>query len=261
MTEPSLRLRPQRGAADRRQPKRLTDVPPPLLELRHLRAGYGDIEVLHDVNVTVRAGEVLGVLGPNGAGKSTMVSVMAGLVRPVSGDLLLGGRRVTGADPARLARLGLCLIPEGRGVFPNLTVAENLWMMTPRGRTRAQTAAKVFDLFPALKDRRAELAGSLSGGQQQMLAMARALATDPAVLLFDELSLGLAPLVVAQLYEHVARIASTGVTIVVVEQFLRTLLGVATRAIALVGGQIVLSGTPDEIAPRLHSAYLSGSAR
>jgi len=234
---------------------------PPLLELRHLRAGYGEIEVLHGVTITVRAGEVLGVLGPNGAGKSTMVSVMAGLVRPASGDLLLGGRRVTGADPARLARLGLCLIPEGRGVFPNLTVAENLWMMTPRGRARAETADRVFDVLPDLRDRRAELAGSLSGGQQQMLAMARALATDPAVLLLDELSMGLAPRVVTQLYEAVARIAGTGVTIVVVEQFLRTLLGVATSAVALVGGRVVLSGTPDEVAPRLHDAYLSGSAR
>jgi len=234
---------------------------PPLLELRHLRAGYGEIEVLHGVTITVRAGEVLGVLGPNGAGKSTMVSVMAGLVRPASGDLLLGGRRVTGADPARLARLGLCLIPEGRGVFPNLSVAENLWMMTPRGRARAETADRVFDVLPDLRDRRAELAGSLSGGQQQMLAMARALATDPAVLLLDELSMGLAPRVVTQLYEAVARIAGTGVTIVVVEQFLRTLLGVATSAVALVGGRVVLSGTPDEVAPRLHDAYLSGSAR
>jgi len=185
---------------------------------------------------------------------------MAGLLSPTAGDLLIGGQRLPGADPARLARHGLCLIPEGRGVFPNLTVSENLWMMSPRGGTRRETEEKVFRVLPALKDRRAQLAGSMSGGQQQMLAMGRAIATDPAVLLLDELSMGLAPLVVSDLYESVAEIARTGVTVVVVEQFLRTLLDIATRAVALVGGRIVLAGTPDEVAPQLHSAYLSGSA-
>jgi branched-chain amino acid transport system ATP-binding protein len=236
-----------------------TTANPPLLELRHVRAGYGEIEILHDVDVAVGAGEVLGVLGPNGAGKTTMISVMAGLVVPTAGDLLLGGQPVTGTNPALLARHGLCLIPEGRGVFPNLTVAENLWMMTPKRRSRRDTEDIVFAHLPALRDRRTQLAGSMSGGQQQMLAIGRALATDPAVLLLDELSMGLAPIIVRQLYESVAQIAASGVTIVVVEQFLRTLLGVATKAIAVVGGRVVLSGTPDDVAPQLHSAYLTGS--
>jgi branched-chain amino acid transport system ATP-binding protein len=203
---------------------------------------------------------MLAVLGPNGAGKTTLLRVMAGLHRPSVGDLVFGGRVLTGADPTALARRGLCLIPEGRATFPNLTVAENLWMMTNRGGSREHVEELAFSAFPALAQRRSQLAGSLSGGEQQMLALSRAIATDPAVLLLDELSMGLAPFLVGQLYESVASIAESGVTVVVVEQFVRTVLGVATRALALVGGRVVVSGTPDEIAPQLHSAYLAGTA-
>ncbi|CAN5661986.1 ABC transporter ATP-binding protein [soil metagenome] len=230
---------------------------PPLVELRGIRAGYDRIEVLHGIDLSVRAGEVLAILGPNGAGKTTLLQVLSGMHAPTSGDLLLGGRTMTGTDPGALARHGLCLIPEGRGVFPNLTVAENLWMMTNRGSSRSDVEARAYEAFPRLGERRAQLAGSMSGGEQQMLAMARAVATDPGMLLLDELSMGLAPLVVGQLYESVATIAATGVTIVVVEQFVRTVLDVADRAAALVGGRIVVSGTPAEVAPLLHSAYLS----
>jgi branched-chain amino acid transport system ATP-binding protein len=230
-----------------------------LIDLKSIRAGYDRMEVLHGIDLSIHPGEVLAILGPNGAGKTTLLRVLAGLHPPTSGDLVIGTRVMTGADPAVLARRGLCLIPEGRGIFPNLTVAENLWMMTNRGLSRSDVETSAYETFPRLGDRRTQLAGSMSGGEQQMLAMARAVATDPGVLLLDELSMGLAPLIVDQLYESVATVAATGVTIVVVEQFVRTVLGVAGRAVALVGGRIVLSGTPDEVAPHLHSAYLAGA--
>jgi branched-chain amino acid transport system ATP-binding protein len=232
----------------------------PVLELRGVHAAYDGVEVLHGIDIAVEPGQMLAVLGPNGGGKTTLLRVMAGLHRPATGDLVFGGHVLTGADPTALARRGLCLIPEGRATFPNLTVSENLWMMTNRDVGRDRVEELAFAAFPALARRRSQLAGSLSGGEQQMLALSRAIATDPAVLLLDELSMGLAPFLVGQLYESVAAIAATGVTVVVVEQFVRTVLGFANRAAALVGGRIVLSGSPDEIAPQLHSAYLAGSA-
>jgi branched-chain amino acid transport system ATP-binding protein len=230
-----------------------------LLELRGVRAGYDEMEVLHGVTLAVPAGQILAVLGPNGAGKSTLLRVLAGLLAPTAGDLVIGGLTMTGADPAALARLGLCLIPEGRGVFPNLTVSEHLVLMTNTGISRAAAEERAYGAFPALRSRRHQLAGTMSGGEQQMLAMARAMATDPAVVLLDELSMGLAPRVVAQLYDAVGAIAGTGVTIVVVEQFVRTVLGVADRAAVLVGGRLVAEGTAGQIAPILHSAYFTGT--
>ena len=155
----------------------------PLVELRDVRAAYDAITVLHGVDLTVRAGRVTALLGPNGAGKSTVLATVAG-VHPVSGgQLLLGGRDVTGAQPRELARAGVCLIPEGRGIFPNLTVRENLLMMTCTGRPRGEIEEIAFGRFPILADRANQLAGTMSGGEQQMLALARGLTTDPAVLL------------------------------------------------------------------------------
>ncbi|MGW0661175.1 ABC transporter ATP-binding protein [Streptodolium elevatio] len=231
---------------------------PPLLELRGVKAAYEQVEVLHGVDLAVPAGSVLAVLGPNGAGKTTMLKVASGMHPPSGGDIWLAGRCVTGAAPVDLARLGLCSIPEGRGVFPNLTVSENLWMASYRGMSRSQIEERVFPIFPRLKERRRQAAGTMSGGEQQMLAMARAIATDPAVLLIDELSMGLAPLVVEQLFEIVARIAGTGVTVLLVEQFAQTALGVADLAAVMTGGRITAVGTPQEIAAGLHSAYLGG---
>jgi branched-chain amino acid transport system ATP-binding protein len=230
-----------------------------LVEVRGVRAGYDGVEVLHGIDLTVPAGQVLAVLGPNGAGKTTLLSVLAGLLVPTAGELRFGGRSMTGADPAVLARHGLCLIPEGRGVFANLTVAENLWLATNRGPTREEIEERAYAAFPRLGERRTQLAGSMSGGEQQMLALARALVTDPAVILLDELSMGLAPMVVADLYETVAEVASSGVTVVVVEQFVRTVAGIADRGVALVGGRIVLDGPIDDLAPRLHAAYFAST--
>lgn len=229
----------------------------PLVELRDLGAGYDGVEVLHGIDLRVHAGEVLAILGPNGAGKSTLIGVLAGLVPPTSGRFLIGGRDRAGIDPTLLARHGVCLVPEGRGVFPNLTVSENLWLATNRGPSRSEVEERAFRAFPQLSARRTQLAGSLSGGEQQMLALARALGTDPSILLLDELSMGLAPLVVTALYEHVATVAADGVTVVVVEQFVRTIADIADRAVALVGGRVALDGSITEIAPRLHTAYFT----
>ena len=230
----------------------------PLLELRGVHADYDGINVLHGVDLSAPVGRVLTVLGPNGAGKSTMLRVIAGLHPVQAGDLMIAGRRVNGASPEELARAGLCLIPEGRGIFPNLTVRENLWMMTygARGARLAEIEEAAFARFPRLADRRSQVAGTLSGGEQQMLALARGLVTDPALLLLDELSMGLAPLVVEQLYALVAQVAAEGVTIVVVEQFASIVLGIADRAAVMSGGRIVSLGDPVEIAATLSGTYL-----
>jgi branched-chain amino acid transport system ATP-binding protein len=228
------------------------------VELRGVRACYGTIEVLHGVDLALGAGEVLAVLGPNGAGKTTMLSVLAGLHPLSGGDVVVAGRRVNGARGEDLARVGLCLVPEGRGVFPNLTVRENLRMATYTGRRLADVEEAAYERFPRLGERRRQLAGTLSGGEQQMLALARGLATDPAVLVLDELSMGLAPLVVEQLYEQVASLARTGVSVLVVEQFAGVVLGVAHRAAILLQGAIAAVGTPAEIESKLSSAYLGG---
>ncbi|MBA9005421.1 ABC transporter ATP-binding protein [Thermomonospora cellulosilytica] len=232
----------------------------PLLELREIRAGYDGIAALHGVDLTVGAGEVVALLGPNGAGKTTTLKVAAGVHPAGSGRLLLGGRDVTGANPRDLARAGVCLIPEGRGVFPNLSVRENLWMMTFTGRSRAEIEEIAFARFPILAERAGQAAGTLSGGEQQMLALARGLATDPAVLLLDELSMGLAPLVVARLYEQVAEIARQGVAVLVVEQFAAAVLDIADRAAVMVRGRIERTGRPDDgLRTELSALYL-GSA-
>jgi branched-chain amino acid transport system ATP-binding protein len=230
-----------------------------LIELHNIHAGYEGIEALGGIDLRIPAGQILAVLGPNGAGKTTLLSVIAGLVRPTSGELQFGGRPMTGADPTVLARHGLCLIPEGRGIFANLTVSENLWLATRRGWSRDRIERCAFEAFPRLADRRDQLAGSLSGGEQQMLALSRALVTDPTVLLLDELSMGLAPMVVCDLYERVAALATSGVTIVIVEQFVSSVVDIANRGVALVGGRIVLDGPVGDLTPQLHSAYFASN--
>jgi branched-chain amino acid transport system ATP-binding protein len=170
----------------------------------------------------------------------------------------VAGHDVTGVPSHALARIGVCTIPEGRGVFPNLTVRENLWMATQVRGTLDEVEEVAYARFPHLGDRRAQLAGTLSGGEQQMLALSRALVGDPAVLLLDELSMGLAPIVVGQLYEIVAQVAAGGISILVVEQFARAVLGIADRAAVMVNGEIAHVGTPDELRSDLTNAYLGG---
>ncbi|MEA3528036.1 ABC transporter ATP-binding protein [Nocardia sp. CDC186] len=225
--------------------------------MREVRAAYAAITVLHGVDLEVAAGQVVALLGPNGAGKTTALKVIAGIHPVAAGRLLLGGRDVTGAAPRDLARAGVCLIPEGRGVFPNLTVRDNLLMMTFTGRSREEIEEIAFSRFPILGKRAGQIAGTMSGGEQQMLALARGLATDPAVLLLDELSMGLAPLVVGRLYDEVAEIARQGVAVLVVEQFAAAVLDIADHAAVLVRGRVVRRGHPDSaIRNELAALYL-----
>jgi branched-chain amino acid transport system ATP-binding protein len=230
----------------------------PVLEMVGVRAAYGPIEVLHGVDLAVHHGQVVALLGPNGGGKSTAVKIAAGLMAPTHGDVRYAGRSVTGISAEEAARLGVCTIPEGRGVFANLTVRENLWLATGTGVERDQVEEVAFSRFPVLGDRRNQLAGSMSGGEQQMLAMSRALATDPAVLLLDELSMGLAPMIVAEIYETVAHLVAEGISVLVAEQFARTVLPIADVAAVMLNGRITAVGSPADIAADLSTAYLGG---
>ncbi|MGA2521380.1 MAG: ATP-binding cassette domain-containing protein [Acidimicrobiales bacterium] len=236
-----------------------TEERPPLLSMSGVHAAYGRIEVVHGVSLEIPEGQVFALLGPNGAGKSTLLKVASGTVPATAGTVSFDGQPLGRATPDRLARRGLCAVPEGRAVFPNLTVAENIVMYSYRGRS-----TKVSDLeeqsyarFPVLGERRKQLAGRLSGGEQQMLALARALFTEPRMLLLDEISMGLAPLVVAELYDLVAQtVADEGITILLVEQFAQTALSIADQAAVMVNGHIVLSGTPGDVGDHLMSAYM-----
>ena len=231
----------------------------PLLELDGVRAAYGTIEVLAGVDLTIDEGMVFALIGPNGGGKSTTLKVISGLLPATAGEVRIAGRPVSGVSPDELARRGVCLIPEGKGIFPNLSVRENLWMATHTGRSLSDIEEIAYERFPRLGERRKQLAGTMSGGEQQMLAMSRALSTDPALLLLDELSMGLAPLIVQELYEIVAQVAAEGVSILVVEQFARTVLGVADRAAIMLHGHITKVGDPAELERELSAAYLGGN--
>jgi len=227
------------------------------LTIENVHAAYGRIEVLHGVDLTVAGGTVFALLGPNGAGKSTLLKVVGGRLRPTAGTVAFDGMTASRRTPDVLARSGVIAIPEGRGVFPNLTVRDNLRMWTYRGGVNsAEVEARAYEQFPRLKERRKQLAGTLSGGEQQMLAISRALAGETRVLLLDEISMGLAPIVVGRLYELVAAVAAGGVTVVLVEQFAETALGVADRAAIMLHGRIAHEGTPREMADAAQGAYL-----
>jgi branched-chain amino acid transport system ATP-binding protein len=215
---------------------------PPILELIDVHAAYGRIEVLRGIDLVVPRGAVMALLGANGAGKTTLLRV------------------ISNASPDDLTRAGLTMVPEGRGVFPNLTVEENLWLSSYSGAQVEKILTDAYARFPRLKERRRQLAGSLSGGEQQMLSLARALASEPALLLLDELSMGLAPLIVESLYDTVAEIAEQGVSILVVEQFAKSALRVADYAAVMHGGRIVERGEPDEVEGRLNELYFGGAA-
>jgi branched-chain amino acid transport system ATP-binding protein len=232
------------------------DVAP--LSLRGVRAGYGRIEVLHGIDLAVERGAVTAVLGPNGAGKTTALGVMSGLMAPWSGCRHVQGRHLNGADADELARIGVCHIREGRSVFPNLSVDDNLVVAASAGASIERVREVAFTLFPRLGERRKQLAGTLSGGEKQMLALSRGLGTDPAVLLVDELSMGLAPLVVGDLYEAVAEIARYGVSVLVVEQFASIGLAYASTVHVLAHGTVTYSGPASSAMDAVHAAYLGG---
>jgi branched-chain amino acid transport system ATP-binding protein len=217
-----------------------------MLELRNISAGYGTGRVLENVNLVVPDGAVVALLGPNGAGKTTLLRVMSGLLRPTSGQVLLDGEDVTGDSPFELARAGICHVPEGRGIFPTLNVADNLRLQAPRSvdRRAVELAAAV---FPRLEQRRNQLAGTLSGGEQQMLALSRAYVAEPATVLLDEVSMGLAPLIVDEIFSYLRRLASEGISLLVVEQYVARALDLADYVYILNRGRIRFAGEPAEV--------------
>jgi branched-chain amino acid transport system ATP-binding protein len=221
-----------------------------LLELRKLDAAYGEVQVLWDCSLHIGKGEIVALFGGNGAGKTTMLRVISGLIRPKAGDVSFDGRGISTIPAHELPGLGIAHVPEGRHVFPQMTVKENLEMGAYpkhlRGR-REERMASVFDLFPVLREKAKAQAGVLSGGQQQMLAIGRGLMAEPKLLLLDEPSLGLAPAVVATLFETIARIRSLGVTVLLVEQNLWKSLEVADRYYLIASGKIVTSGVPGKL--------------
>ena len=230
-----------------------------MLELRGIEAGYGEHIVLRDVSLTVPPGTVVAVLGPNGAGKTTLLRVVSGLLRPSAGTVLLGGEDVTRARPYARARRGLCHIPEGRGIYPTLTVRENLVLHSPKGE-QAAALDRAVAAFPVLGEKLRQPAGQLSGGQQQMLSLVRAYLASPRLVLVDEASMGLAPVVVDKIFEFLGGIAASGSALLLVEQYVSRALALAGHVYLLNKGGVVFSGKPRDIADDLFVHYLGTAA-
>lgn len=221
-----------------------------MLRVRNLEVKYGDYQALWGVSLEVREGEVVCLLGPNGAGKSTLISAVSGLVRPAGGDISFCGERLNGLPTHEIVTRGLSHVMEQRRLFPYLAVEKNLLLGSYQDRARArrdETLSWVFGLFPILKERRQQLAHSLSGGEQQMLAIARGLMSRPKFLMIDEPLLGLAPLVVAKILEIIGQINAAGVTVLFIEQNVQLALGVSHRAYLLESGRMVLAGTAADV--------------
>ncbi|TCT05976.1 ABC transporter ATP-binding protein [Aquabacter spiritensis] len=230
-----------------------------ILELTDVHAYYGDSHVLHGISFALKEGRLLGLLGRNGAGKTTCMSTIMGFLATREGAIRLNGEKISGNSPEAIARNGVCLVPQGRRIFRSLTVKENLQVaaQTPGGRT-AWTLARVFDIFPRLKERQSQFAGSLSGGEQQMLAIGRALMGNPRVLLMDEPSEGLAPQIVADVGRTIAMLKAEGLSIVLVEQNIKMTLNLADDIVIINTGQVVFSGSAGDAAAdqRLISQHL-----
>jgi ABC-type branched-subunit amino acid transport system ATPase component len=219
----------------------------PALELSHVDAGYGSFRAIFDVSLSVRAGGVLALVGPNGAGKTTVARVCCGLVRPTAGDVVVAGVTASTWRPYRFARAGVASLPEGRSIFGSLTVDENLTMaLRHRTDARAAALARAYELFPRLAERRAQSAGTLSGGEQRMLALAPVLAAPPRIVIADELSLGLAPKIVDEVYDALARVRNAGTTLVIVEQQVSHALALADEVVVLDKGAVSFAGPADD---------------
>jgi branched-chain amino acid transport system ATP-binding protein len=232
-----------------------------MLEIENLVAGYGGVEVLRDVSVKLSAGEIVGLLGANNAGKTTLINALSGMVAPMSGRILFEGRDVTRLTPRQRVELGIVQVPEGRLVFPEMSVRENLQLGGINARAkpnRSRQMEAVLDLFPRLKERLSQDAGTLSGGEQQMLAIGRGLMAEAKLLMLDEPSLGLSPLFVKYIFDIVDRLHAEGLTILLVEQNLMLTLRHAKRCYVLERGQVAIEGASDVIKddPRTRSAYL-----
>jgi branched-chain amino acid transport system ATP-binding protein len=229
---------------------------PPLLEVRGLTVHHGQLRALTDVSLSVAAGGVHAIIGANGAGKSTLLRTIAGLHRPTGGTILLDGGDVTRQRPERRAAAGIVLVPEGRRLFGSLTVEENLLVGASYARPGPWNLSRVYELFGWMRDRRAQRAGQLSGGEQQAVAISRALVANPRVLLLDEISLGLAPAVVRRIYDVLPGLLSAGLTVLLVEQDVSQALRVASRVQCLLEGRTTLEGHPGGLSPeQIESAY------
>ena len=231
-----------------------------MLEVRDLRAGYGSVEILRGIDMQVEEGEIIAVLGSNGAGKTTLNMVLSGLIRPRGGDMTFAGQSIRNASPSQIVASGLIQVPEGRRIFPNMGVRENLELGSyGRARNnRARNLAKVFAIFPRLKERIGQPAGTLSGGEQQMLAIGRGLMAEPKLLILDEPSLGLSPLLVEEMFELIRKLNADGLSIMLVEQNVVQSLELATRAYVVENGRIAIAGTAASVAadPQLRKTYL-----
>jgi branched-chain amino acid transport system ATP-binding protein len=228
----------------------------PALEVRGLTVHYGQLCALRDLSLSVGAGEVLAIIGANGAGKSTLLRTIAGLSKPTEGTVLLGGREVTRLRAEQRVAAGVALVPEGRRLFGSLSVEENLAVGGQASRGGAWDRERVFDLFPWMRERRRQKASQLSGGEQQGVAIGRALLANPSVLLLDEVSLGLAPVVVQSIYAVLPDLLATGVTVLLVEQDVAQALRVATRVQCLLEGRTTLAGRPQDLDPKeIEAAY------
>ena len=219
-----------------------------LLEIRDLVVSYGAIKAVKGITFDVDRGELVTLIGANGAGKSTIMKSVSGIVRPQSGTISFDGKPIQGQSSHRIVQMGLCQVPEGRQIFPKMSVQENLDMGAyTRQSGYQQDIDEMYDMFPVLRERRRQMAGTLSGGEQQMLAVARAMMAHPKLLMLDEPSLGLAPLIVQDIFEMLKRIRAAGTTILLVEQNARMALGISDRAYVMETGRIVLTGTGNEL--------------
>ncbi|QBC31740.1 MULTISPECIES: ABC transporter ATP-binding protein [Pandoraea] len=239
-----------------------------MLSIRNLQAGYGKVQVLHGIDIDVPSGQVVTLIGSNGAGKTTTMRAVSGMIKPMAGEITLGDKRIDGLDSHRIAKLGLAHSPEGRRVFSTMSVMDNLRLGAfPRltgSRPRGDVAAdleRAMDLFPRLKERRNQLSGTLSGGEQQMLAMARAVMLRPDIILLDEPSMGLAPILVDEVFRIISNLKSEGVTMLLVEQFAAAALAVADYGYVLENGQISVHGPAENLRndDKVRAAYLGGS--
>ncbi|WP_342641754.1 ABC transporter ATP-binding protein [Rhodoligotrophos ferricapiens] len=222
-----------------------------MLSIRDLTAGYGDTQVLFGTTLDVRPGEVTAIIGSNGVGKTTLLRTISGLIKPTGGSITHNGVEIGGRPSDDIVERGIVLVPEGRRLFPRMSVRRNLELGAYSKRARKHLAERlqyVFDLFPILKEREQQLGGTLSGGQQQMCAIARGLVAMPEVLMLDEVSLGLAPVAIARVYEAIKAIRDTGVTLLIVEQNISQALSVADRAYVIQHGRVAMSGTGRELA-------------
>lgn len=232
-----------------------------MLELRNIDVFYGDIQVVWDVSFSVGKGEIAALIGANGAGKSTILKTISGIVKPVGGKIIFDGDEIQHLEPYELIETGLAHVPEARRLFVEMTVEENLDMGSLKGnakKMREQSKAMVFELFPRLKERRKQLAGTLSGGEQQMLAIGRGLMSKPSLIMFDEPSLGLAPILVRDIFAVINKIRAEGTTVLIVEQNVKQTLAIADRAYVLATGKLVMEGTGAALLDNEHvrTAYL-----